>query len=105
MVEATTLRGGGANNCHDIIHDTWSPAGKLFCFNRKAQALESKRHEKAKPPMANPQHVQVQALAAGTLQPLGAAEFICEQGHLVLTAGTPHAGRYLVTWKQSEGDK
>ena len=28
-----------------------------------------------------------------------------EQGHLVLTAGTPHAGRNLVTWKRSEGDK
>ena len=56
-------------------------------------------------PTADPRHVQVLALAAGTQQPLGAADFVCENGRLVLTAGTPGAGRYLVTWNRSAEDK
>ena len=45
---------GDANNCHDIIHDNWSPAGRLVYINMKAQALEFNRHEKATTPMTNP---------------------------------------------------
>jgi hypothetical protein len=50
-------------------------------------------------PSADPQHVRVVALAAGTQQPLGAADYTWENGQLVLTLGTPGAGRYVVTWK------
>ncbi len=56
-------------------------------------------------PAADPGHIQVVALAAGTQQPLGAADFVWENGRLVLTAGTPNAGRYLITWKQNEGNE
>jgi len=49
--------------------------------------------------LADPQQIQVVALAAGTRQPLGAADFAWENGRLVLTVGTPGAGRYVVSWK------
>lgn len=54
-------------------------------------------------PAADPQRLQVQALAAGTQQPLGAADFAWEQGRLILTAGTPGAGRYVVSWSGKTG--
>ncbi|NLZ00616.1 MAG: hypothetical protein GXY25_08775, partial [Pirellulaceae bacterium] len=53
---------------------------------------------KALAPSADPRHVQVVALAAGTREPLGAAEFAWENGRLVLTVGAPGAGRYVVRW-------
>ncbi len=56
-------------------------------------------------PAADPQNVQVTALAAGTRQPLGTVEFTCENDRLMLTAGTPHAGCYLVTWNRNSEDR
>jgi len=52
-------------------------------------------------PTADPQRLEVVALAAGTQQPLGAADFVWEKGRLLLTVGTPNAGRYVVTWKRN----
>ncbi len=53
---------------------------------------------KALAPSADPRHVQVVALAAGTQEPLGEADFAWENGRLALTVGTPGAGRYVVSW-------
>ena len=72
------------------------PRDKRFRVSLDLQALA---------PAADPQHVQVLALAAGTQQPLGTAEFTWENDRLVLTAGTPHVGRYLVTWNRNSGDR
>jgi hypothetical protein len=68
------------------------PRDKRFRVNLDLQTLASS---------ADPKHLQVLTLMAGTQQPLGAADFVCENGHLMLTVGTPGAGRYVVTWKQS----
>ena len=65
------------------------PREKRFRVSFDLQALA---------PSADPSRLQVQALAAGTGQPLGAADFVWEHGQLVLTVGTPGVGRYLVTW-------
>ena len=65
------------------------PRDKRFRVSLDLQALA---------PSADPQHLQVVALAAGTQQPLGAADFVWENGRLVLTVGTPSAGRYVVSW-------
>ncbi|MCY3019005.1 MAG: DUF5696 domain-containing protein, partial [Planctomycetota bacterium] len=54
---------------------------------------------KALAPTADAGRVQVRALAAGTQQDIGAADFKVEDGRLVLTAGMAGAGRYVVTWK------
>ena len=56
-------------------------------------------------PSADPQHVQVQALAARDQQPLDAADFAWEDGRLLLTVGTPGAGRYVVSWKSNAAAK
>lgn len=56
-------------------------------------------------PSADPKHLEVLALAAGTRQPLGAADFAWENGRLVLTVGTAGAGRYVVTWKRRAAAK
>ena len=56
-------------------------------------------------PSADPQHIQVLASAAGTQQPLGAADFAWENGRLLLTIGTPGAGRYVVSWKPNTAAK
>jgi hypothetical protein len=50
-------------------------------------------------PSADPARVQVRALAAGTCEDLGPADFQCENGRLTLSLGAPGAGRYLITWK------
>jgi hypothetical protein len=50
-------------------------------------------------PSADPSRIQVRALAAGTQQDLGPVEFQLEGRRLMLTVGTPGAGRYVVTWK------
>jgi hypothetical protein len=52
-------------------------------------------------PSTDPKHVKVQALAAGTQQPLGPADCVWKNDRLVLTAGLPDAGRYVVTWSPS----
>ncbi len=49
-------------------------------------------------PEADRNRIQVTALAAGTQKPLGAADFTWKNGRLVLTVGTPGAGRYEVNW-------
>ncbi len=72
------------------------PREKRFRVSLDLQALA---------PTADPQHVQVQALAAGTQQPLGPGDFAWENGRLMLTAGTPGAGRYAVTWKTKTAAK
>jgi len=72
------------------------PRDKRFRVSLDLQALAR---------TADPQHVQVQALAAGTQQPLGPGDFAWENGRLVLTAGTPGAGRYAVTWKRNAAAK
>lgn len=53
---------------------------------------------KALAPAADPSRLRVQALAAGTGQSLGAADFAWEHERLVLVVGTPGVGRYVVTW-------
>jgi hypothetical protein len=53
---------------------------------------------KAIAPAAEPSRVTVRALAAGDAKDLGPAEFRCERGRLLITAGHPRAGRYLVHW-------
>ena len=68
------------------------PRDKRFRVSLNLQALASS---------ADPRYVQVLALAAGTQQPLGATDSTWESGRLVLTVGTPGAGRYVVTWKRS----
>ena len=50
-------------------------------------------------PAAKIEAVQVRALAAGTQQDLGPAEFQWQDGRLVLTLGKPGAGRYAITWE------
>ena len=55
-------------------------------------------------PEADRNRIQVTALAAGTQKPLGAADFTWEKGRLVLTVGTPGAGRYEVNWKPYPGE-
>ncbi len=72
------------------------PRDKSFQVSLDLQALA---------PTAAPQHVQVQALAAGTQQPLGPGDFALENARLVLTTGTPGAGRYAVTWKTKTAAK
>ena len=69
------------------------PRDKRFRVSLDLQALA---------PSADPSRLQVQAMAAGTGQPLGAADFVWERGRLVLTVGTPGVGRYLVTWRNSK---
>jgi hypothetical protein len=54
---------------------------------------------KALAPGAEPDRVQVRALAALTQADLGPAEFKVQDGRLVLTFGSAGAGRYVVTWK------
>jgi hypothetical protein len=54
---------------------------------------------KALVPGAEPERVQVRALAALTQRDLGPADFKVDGGRLVLTVGTAAAGRYVVTWK------
>jgi len=68
------------------------PRDKRFRVSLDLQALA---------PSADPTHLEVLALAAGTQQPLGAADFVWENGRLLLTAGTPGAGRYVATWIRS----
>jgi hypothetical protein len=72
------------------------PRDKHFRVSLDLQALA---------PSANPRQLQVQALAAGTQQSLGAADFAWENGRLVLTVGTPGAGRYVVSWKSNTAAK
>ncbi len=52
-------------------------------------------------PTADPRRLKVLALAAGTQQPLGTADFVWENRRLLLTVGAPNAGRYVVTWKRN----
>jgi len=54
---------------------------------------------KAFAPDAEPGRIKVRALAAGTQQEIGPADFKMEDGRLILTVGTAGAGRYEVTWK------
>ena len=54
---------------------------------------------KALAPTADPKRVAVRALAAGTQADLGPVAARMEAGRLLLTFGTPGAGRYRVTWK------
>ncbi len=54
---------------------------------------------KALAPAADLSALKVRALAAGTCQDLGPADFRMEGGRLVLTVGKPGAGRYVIAWK------
>ncbi|MGA2499176.1 MAG: hypothetical protein ABSH20_15665, partial [Tepidisphaeraceae bacterium] len=54
---------------------------------------------KALAPAADLTHLQVRALAAGNGRDLGPVATVQENGRLVLTLGTPGAGRYLLEWK------
>jgi hypothetical protein len=50
-------------------------------------------------PAADLAHLQVRALAGGGGRDLGPVATVQENGRLVLTAGTPGAGRYVIAWK------
>jgi hypothetical protein len=50
-------------------------------------------------PAADMARLQVRALAAGDGHDLGPAGFTLNNGRLVLTVGTPGAGRYAIQWK------
>jgi hypothetical protein len=51
-------------------------------------------------PDATPVRVQVRALAAGTQQDLGTVETKLDGRRLVISLGTPGAGRYVVAWQR-----
>jgi hypothetical protein len=66
------------------------PRGKSFRASLDLKGLT---------PAADPATARVRALAAGTLRDLGPVAAAVENSRLVLTLGTPDAGRYEVTWR------
>ena len=75
-------------------------AGRLVVFPYpREKAFRVGLDVKGLCPAAKVEGVRVRALAAGTQQDLGPAEFQWQDGRLVLTLGKAGAGRYAITWE------
>jgi hypothetical protein len=71
----------------------------VFPYPRE-KVFRVKLNVKALAPGASLEHLRVRALTAGTQKDLGLVEGTRQGNWLVLTAGKPGTGRYVVTWKQ-----